>query len=191
MSVTKQIGELCGAGFTVNMVYSPSQEEGKINATFLLSGDKHLADLNGRALNAHTSDEILKLIKKPIQIPPSTPEELEQVVLAELKPVVEERVPISNSIKEEYDKIQANKKTPVKKTTPAKKTTAVKKKTKAQEAKEQARAKAEKATADLPLFQSDRSAKAKESLSKSLSSGDNSTCNSSQEESSDEEVFEL
>lgn len=166
MSVTKQIGELCGAGFTVNMVYSPSQEEGKINATFLLSGDKHLADLNGRALNAHTSDEILKLLKKPIQIPPSTPEELEEVVLAELKPVVEERVPISNSIKEEYDKLQA-KKTTTKKT-PAKKTTAVKKKTKAQEAKEQARAKAEKATADLPLFQSDRSAKAKESLEKSL-----------------------
>ena len=170
MSVTKQIGELCGAGFTVNMVYSPSQEEGKINATFLLSGDKHLADLDGRALNAHTSDEILKLLKKPIQIPPSTPEELEQVVLAELKPVVEERVPISNSIKEEYDKLKAEKDkvVPIKKKTPAKKTTAVKKKTKAQEAKEQARAKAEKATANLPLFQSDRSAKAKESLEKSL-----------------------
>ena len=153
MSVTKQIGELCGAGFTVNVVYSPSQEEGKINATFLLSGDKHLESEH---------DEVVKLLKKPIQIPPSTPEELEQVVLAELEPVVEERVPISNSIKEEYEKIQATKKkTPAKKT-PAKKTTAVKKKTKAQEAKEQARAKAEQATADLPLFQSDRSAKAKE-----------------------------
>lgn len=176
MSVTQQIGELCGAGFTVNMVYSPSTEEGKINATFLLSGDKHLADLNGRKLNAHTTDEILNLLKKPIQLKPSTPEELEQVVLAELKPVVEERVPISNSIKEEYDKLQAEKDkvVPIKKRTPAKKTTAVRKKTQAQAAKEQARKKAEKATADLPLFQSDRSvkAKAKESLEESLSSND-------------------
>ena len=162
MSVTKQIGELCGAGFTVNMVYSPSLEEGKINATFLLSGDQHL---DPKETTNHGL--VIKLLKKPIQIPPSTPEELEDVVLAELKPVVEERVPISNSIKEEYDKLQAEKEKKAKKT-PAKKTTAVKKKTKAQEAKEQARAKAEKATADLPLFQSDRSAKAKESLEKSL-----------------------
>lgn len=181
MSLTQQIAELCKAGFTVNTVFSPSQEEGKINVTFLLSGDKHLVDLNGRALNAHTTDEILKLIKKPIQIPPSTPEELEQVVLTELKPVVEERVPISNSIKEEYDKIQAKKKTP------AKKTTAVKKKT----AKEAARDKAEKAMADLPLFQSDRSAKAKESLEKSLSSGDNSPPNSSPANPADNVEIEL
>lgn len=179
MSVTKQIGELCGAGFTVNMVYSPSQEEGKINATFLLSGDEHLK------FNAHASQEVINLLKKTIQITPSTPEELEQTVIAELKPVVEERVPISNSIKEEYDKLMANR-AKAKGTTKPKGKVA-KKKT----AKEAARDKAEKAMADLPLFQSDRSAKAKESLSKSLSSGDNSTCNSSQEESSDEEVLEL
>ena len=179
MSLTQQIAELCKAGFTVNTVFSPSQEEGKLNATFLLSGDEHLK------FNAHASKDVINLLKKTIQITPCTPEELEQTVIAELKPVVEERVPISNSIKEEYDKLMANR-AKAKGTTKPKGTVA-KKKT----AKETARDKAEKAMADLPLFQSDRSAKAKESLEKSLSSGDNSPPNSSPAEPADNVEIEL
>ena len=166
MSLAKQIGELCDEGFTVNMLTSPAEEEGKLCVMFLLTGKPEGGHLNH---DGHIDNKLLDLVKKPIQLPLVTPDELEDTIIAELKPVIEERVPISNSIKDAYDELHAKRAKA--RGNDAKAGHVAKKKPTAKERAITKRAEAEKASgADLPLFESSRSvkAKAKESLKESI-----------------------
>jgi len=149
MSLALQIYALNKAGITVNMISSPS-EESKITVTFLFSSKEN--GLNVDDEHDKLRKEMLNLLHREIQVTGSV-DEIDKLVLTELEVVVEERIPIATSIKDQWEELQ--KKSSSKSTTKAK----PKKPTK-EELRKKAREEADKATNDLPLFQSDRSASA-------------------------------
>lgn len=150
MSLALQIYALNKAGITVNMISSPS-EESKITVTFLFSSKEN--GLNVEEEHDKLRKDMLNLLHREIQVTGSV-DEIDKLVLTELEVVVEERIPIATSIKDQWDELQKKKSTS-KSTTKAK----PKKPTK-EELRKKAREEADKATTDLPLFQSGRSASA-------------------------------
>lgn len=150
MSLALQIYALNKAGITVNMISSPS-EEGKITVTFLFSSKEN--GLNVDDEHDKLRKEMLNLLHREIQVTGSV-DEIDKLVLTELEVVVEERIPIATSIKAQWEELQ-------KKPSKSKATTKAKpKKPTKEELRKKAREEADKATTDLPLFQSDRSASA-------------------------------
>jgi len=152
MSLALQIYALNKAGITVNMISSPS-EESKITVTFLFSSKEN--GLNVDDEHDKLRKEMLNLLHREIQVTGSV-DEIDKLVLTELEVVVEERIPIATSIKDQWDELQKKKSTSKSKAT----TKAKPKKPTKEELRKKAREEADKATTDLPLFQSDRSASA-------------------------------
>ena len=152
MSLALQIYALNKAGITVNMISSPS-EESKITVTFLFSSKEN--GLNVDDEHDKLRKEMLNLLHREIQVTGSV-DEIDKLVLTELEVVVEERIPIATSIKDQWDELQKKKSTSKSKAT----TKAKPKKPTKEEIRKKAREEADKATTDLPLFQSDRSASA-------------------------------
>ena len=172
MSLAKQMYELAEAGFTVNSFFS--SKDGKLSVVLMIKRSPNAewlaGEINGPSAESDPHKKILKLLERDIAIS-GTPEEIEATVISELELAVEERSSISASIKEEYEKLQAEKAEKAKKKPATKKKAPAKKKPTKAELRKKAREKLEKEEGELPLFESERSVtpqKAKKELDESL-----------------------